>query len=481
MKKKAVAIVAICMIAVMLCVFAVACDNKGLSAYDLAVQNGYQGTLDQWLESLKGADGVDGKDGKDGENGKDGSDGRNGIDGQDISVDELYAKAKANGFEGNIVDFLKEYLSLNIDDETAFSNRALLSTVVVSCSFTYMEGGLFLQPEKEVEATSSGTGVIYSVDKTAGDAYIITNYHVVYNSSATDKTATDGIINDIDVYLYGGEYVDYKIDAQYVGGSQTYDIAVLKIKDSQTIKDSDVMAASVADSDEVIVGSKALVVGNAAGNGISVTQGIVSVDSEQITVGDGTGSNAATSTHRVMRIDAAVNSGNSGGGLFNAQGELIGIVNAKTSSASIDNMAYAIPTNVAVAVAQNIIDNCDKADAVSKKPSKAVIGVQLGINSSRAVYDGNTMTTRIVEDIVINSVEAGYPAEGKLQEKDIVKSITVGGRTKEVTRSFHVIDALLNAREGDTVTLTVVRVVDEEVKQIQVEITLTAESFSPIN
>lgn len=109
------------------------------------------------------------------------------------------------------------------------------------------------------------------------------------------------------------------------------------------------------------------------------------------------------------------------------------------------------------------------------------MGVQLGINSSRAVYDGNTMTTRIVEDIVINSVEAGYPAEGKLQEKDIVKSITVGGRTKEVTRSFHVIDALLNAREGDTVTLTVVRVVDEEVKQIQVEITLTAESFSPIN
>ena len=61
MKKKAVAIVAICMIAMMLCVFAVACDSKGLSAYDLAVQNGYQGTLDQWLESLKGADGVDGK------------------------------------------------------------------------------------------------------------------------------------------------------------------------------------------------------------------------------------------------------------------------------------------------------------------------------------------------------------------------------------------------------------------------------------
>ncbi|MDE7216324.1 MAG: S1C family serine protease [Clostridia bacterium] len=323
--------------------------------------------------------------------------------------------------------------------------------------------------------------MIYSVDKETGTAYIITNYHVVYSSIATDKTATDGIINDIDVYIYGAEYVDYKIDAEYVGGSQTYDIAVLKIEDSQIIKDSDVMAVEVADSDEVIVGSKALVVGNAAGEGISVTQGIVSVDSEQITVSDGSSSNATTTSHRVMRVDAAVNSGNSGGGLFNAQGELIGIVNAKTSSSSIDNMGYAIPSNVAIAVARNIIDNCDNDDAISKKPSKASLGVQLAIKSSRAVYDGNTMTTRIVEDIVIYSVEEGSAAEGKLQADDIVKSISIGSVNKEVTRSFHFIDALLNARVGDTVTLTVFREVDEVVTEIQIEITLTAESFSQIN
>nr|MDE7215459.1 hypothetical protein [Clostridia bacterium] len=136
MKKRVVAVVAVCMIVAMLCVFAVACDNNGLSAYDLAVQNGFQGTLEEWLESLKGSAGVDGKDGidgNDGENGKDGTDGRNGIDGQDVSVDELYAKALASGeFSGSFVEFLREYLSLNIQEDTAFSNRALLSTVVIS-------------------------------------------------------------------------------------------------------------------------------------------------------------------------------------------------------------------------------------------------------------------------------------------------------------------------------------------------------------
>ncbi|MDE6613996.1 MAG: hypothetical protein K2K24_00650 [Clostridia bacterium] len=200
MKKRIVTIVAICMIAVMICAFAVACDNKGMSAYELAVQQGFEGTLDEWLESLKGVDGQDGEKGKDGQ---DGSDGRHGIDGQDVSVDELYQKAKANGFKGTFLEFLKEYLSLNIQEDTAFANKALLSTVIVSCNFTYIAGGSFWQQEREIPATSNGTGVVYKLDKDTGSAYIITNYHVVYSSNATEHTSTDGIIDDISNYIYG--------------------------------------------------------------------------------------------------------------------------------------------------------------------------------------------------------------------------------------------------------------------------------------
>ncbi|MDE6614881.1 MAG: S1C family serine protease, partial [Clostridia bacterium] len=287
----------------------------------------------------------------------------------------------------------------------------------------------------------------------------------------------------ISIYLYGEEYADSQIQAQFVGGSQTYDIAVLKIEDSQIVKDSDLIQVEIGNSDEVAVGSKTLVVGNAAGKGISVTKGIVSVDSEYIEVSDGTGLNAQKSTHRVMRVDAAVNSGNSGGGLFNAQGALIGIVNAKTTSTSIENMGYAIPSNVAVAVAESIIDNCDKdydkEDRV-KKMSKATLGIQLSINSSRAVYDGNTMTTKIVEDVVISLVEEGSLADGKLQVDDIIKSVAIKSDTKQVTRSFHLIDALLNARVGDKITLTVIRVVEDESKEVQVEIIVTQESLSII-
>ena len=487
MKKRIVTIIAICLIAVMICAFAVACDNKGLSAYDLAVQNGFNGTLDEWLESLKGKDGIDGTNGTDGqdgakgEDGKDGTDGRNGIDGHDVSIDELYQKAKANGFQGTFLQFLKEYLSLNVDEDTAFSNRALLSSVIISCNFKYIEGGFYFQPEREVEATSNGTGVIYSLDKEEGTAYIITNHHVVYSNIATEETATNGIINDISVFIYGAEYLDYKVEAQYVGGSQTYDIAVLKIEESQIIKDSDVMQVDIADSDEVAVGSGALVVGNAAGKGISVTQGIVSVDSETITVSDGNGANAQISTHRVMRVDAAVNSGNSGGGLFNLQGQLIGIVNAKTNSTSIENMGYAIPSNVALAVARNIIDNCDKEDAESDNMSKVILGIQLKVNSSRAVYDANTMTTKIVEDIVVLEVEEESLAEGKLQAGDVIKSVTINSNQKQITRSFHLSDFLINARAGDTITLTVIREVEDEPVEMQVVIVASEKSFSQIN
>lgn len=474
------------MIVVMICAFAVACDNKGLSAYDLAVQNGFQGTLDEWLESLKGSDGIDGQDGengKDGKDGKNGADGRHGIDGQDVSVDELYQKAKDNGFNGSYFDFLKEYLSINIEEDTAFSNRALLSTVIINCNFTYIDGGYYFQPEREVPVTSSGTGVVYRLDKEQGTAYIVTNYHVVYSSVATEHTSTNGIIDDINVYIYGEEYPSSKIDAKYVGGSQTYDIAVLKVEDSQIIKDSDLMQVEIADSDDVAVGSKTFVVGNAAGKGISVTKGIVSVDSEYISVTDGSGSNAQTTSHRVMRVDAAVNSGNSGGGLFNAQGQLIGIVNAKTSSSSIDNMGYAIPSNVAIAVAENIIDNCDKdydKEATrNKKMSKVVLGVTLEISSSRAVYDGNTMTTKVIEDIAIDSVKEESLADGILQEGDVIKSISINSEEKQVTRSFHLTDYLINARVGDTIILKVRRVDQDEL--IEVEIVAIEDSFSELN
>lgn len=479
MKKRVVSVVAICLIAAMICAFAVACDNKGLSAYELAVQSGYTGTLDEWLESLKGADGangIDGVDGVDGKDGKDGLNGRNGLDGQDVSIEEIYQRAQAQGYGGTFMQFLQDYLSLAVKEDTISPSKALLSSVVVSCSFTYIEGGSFFQPAREVQATSSGSGVIYRLDKASGVAYIITNYHVVYSASATETTSTDGIIDDISIFIYGEEYVEYSIAAEYVGGLETYDIAVLKVEDRQ-ITESPVRAVEIANSDEVSVGSGALVVGNAAGYGLSVTQGIVSVDSEYITI--------SNMQYRVMRVDAAVNSGNSGGGLFDTSGRLIGIVNARSGSVSIENMGYAIPVNIAAAVAQNIIDTCEADNANTKKMSKIVLGIQVSVNSSRGVYDEHTLSSKIVEEVAVKSVESGKLADtAGLKADDIIKSVSINGNVKEITRTFQVVDMLIGARAGDTIEFVVSRVVvddqndlSESVVEVAVTFVAAAENF----
>lgn len=125
--------------------------------------------------------------------------------------------------------------------------------------------------------------------------------------------------------------------------------------DNEVLKNSDAKEVEIANSNEINVGDKAIAIGNSEALGISATSGIVSVDSEYITMLSL--DEKAYVDHRVIRIDTAVNGGNSGGGLFNSNGQLIGIVNAKITDDSIENIAFAIPSNVAISIAQNILNN----------------------------------------------------------------------------------------------------------------------------
>ncbi len=433
-----VAIILACVIAV--CAFT-ACSTSGsdgLSAYELAVQEGFEGTLTEWLESLKGSDG---------------SDGVNGIDGQDVSIEEIYSLAVENGYEGSYLDFLKEYLSLDIEDNTVGVNTALLSSVNVVCGFETTEtvyNPMTGPQQSTYSATSSGSGVIYTLDKEAGDAYIITNHHVVYYSKSN---TADGISDNIQVLLYGSEYSDYAIEASYVGGSSTYDIAVLKITGSEILKNSDARAVQIADYHTAYVGTTAYAIGNAAGEGISVTEGIISVDSEVISISDST--TGTSTSYRVMRVDAAINSGNSGGGLFNEQGQLIGIVNAKVSSTSIENIGYAIPVSIAVSAAQNIIDNCDGESVTTVQ--KYSLGISVVAGSSKAVYDGNTLTTKIVEEVAVDSVDETSPLYGQLEKGDVITSVSVNGATINVDRTFKLVDSMLTVRAGDSIVIEITR------------------------
>lgn len=176
--------------------------------------------------------------------------------------------------------------------------------------------------------SGAGSGVILS-----SDGYILTCAHVVDGADTVTVTTSDGT-----------EY-----DAEVVGSDTADDIAVLKIDAT------DLTAAVIGDSDAASVGETVYADGNPGGTlSGTITEGIVSALNREITVETDSGE---AITLNVIQTSAAVSPGSSGGGLFNDQGELIGVVNAKSSDTSDEGLGFAIPINDAVSIAKNIIEN----------------------------------------------------------------------------------------------------------------------------
>lgn len=419
--------------------------------------------------------------------------GKNGEDAEKIGIEEIYNKVKEKGYTGSFDDFIKDYLSYEVksSDRTQSINKAILSAVsVYSESKVLTEEPVYSETifgqvqvgTKQVKDTQvgAGSGVIYKLDKVSGDAYIITNYHVVYN-----KNGQDNKIGKSRVFLYGAlnnvyyktdennnkvldsdgypvvVYSEDAIECSYVGGSLNYDIAVLKVTNSDVLKNSSAEAVTVADN--YYVGDTAIAIGNPEAEGISVTEGVVSVESEYISM---TGVDGVTNvTFRTIRIDTAINSGNSGGGLFNEHGELIGIVNAKLVSTEIENIAYAIPRDIAINIANNLIYNFETNS--TNKVYKITVGLGLEIKESTSVYNLETKTTQIKEKVVIRSVaNNSLASKSAFKENDVLKTITISHKISEtgtetktynINRMFNAIDLALTIKVGDSVTYEVVR------------------------
>lgn len=340
-------------------------------------------------------------------------------------------------------------ITISTDSEltATAASKALLSAVSVYCNF---ERITFFGT---TEVTSGGAGVIYKLDKESGDAYVITNYHVVYDASSTTKNC---ISDDISIYLYGLEATKYEIPATYVGGSMSYDIAILKVDSNAILTQSSAVSAAIASSDDVSVLDLAIAIGNPELRGLSATVGYVNVDSEEINLNMTTPEGISAPINlRVMRTDAAVNAGNSGGGLFNIKGELIGIVNAKRAVDDIDNIGYAIPSNLVRMVADNIIFHC--ADKTNENLKKATLGIKTAAFESDVEYDTETGEIRKSEKIKITNIAGGSAADGKLSVGDVLVSISISGKEYPITRYYHASEILLDARVGDTVTVKVIR------------------------
>ena len=401
---------------------------------------------------------------------------RNGENAKDITFEDVWKDAQEKGYTGDYWQFLKDYLSTTAEPDSTVTNtnRALFSAVSIfaehkvnEVTYTWL-GGKVNTPSTSVGA---GAGVIYKMDDN-GNAYIITNYHVLYNKDSLNTNK----IGDAHVYLYGASnYCAYKtnngkqvydsnnypvveygadaIECEYVGGSMTYDIAVLRVKNSEILKSSQARPVDLADG--YTVGETVVAIGNPEAEGISATQGIVSVDSEYLTM---TAADETTSvSFRVMRVDCAINGGNSGGGLFNRQGKLIGIVNAKIVDEEIENMGYAIPVELATNIADNLIDYNEINSSLQLQQFK--LGIATQTMNSHAVLDVDTARTAIVEDVIVASLSSGSVASKMgMRIGDQLVSMQINDEeAKAITRNFIMHDALINVRVGDRIYITVER------------------------
>ena len=236
----------------------------------------------------------------------------------------------------------------------------------------------------------------------------------------------------------------------------------------------------MGDSNSVTVGEKTFVIGNARGRGLSATSGILSVDSENIAMKS---SDALRDvTYRVMRTDAPINNGNSGGGLFNAEGDLIGIINAKTITENTDAMGYALPITQVKYVLRNIWDH--KTATTAGYVARAVMGIETYIQHSKAVLSSDNKL-KIEEEFLVSKVFT-YGAVGKgnptaFKVGDLFVSMTHNGVTTKLTRRYLFNDLLLNVRKGDTVVFTVLREGAYSGKtQVQVPITFDKDEYFSI-
>ena len=266
--------------------------------------------------------------------------------------------------------------------------------------------------QSQVES-GAGSGVIIS-----SDGYILTCAHVV--SGASNITVSIG---------------DKDYPATLVGEDTTSDIAVVKVDATG------LTPATVGDSDNLKVGESVMAVGNPLGElGGTVTSGIVSALNRSVSIQG----SSSVNTMSLIQMDASVSPGNSGGGLFNMNGELVGIVNAKSSSSDAEGLGFAIPINDAIKVAQDLLEN----GYVTGRPymgitylavTDAQTAAQLGVNAY-GIY-------------VVDVVSGGPADQAGLKAGDRIISID----NTEVAQKTDLGTLMQEHSAGDTLSITIAR------------------------
>ncbi len=285
---------------------------------------------------------------------------------------------------------------------------------------------VYIENYKGDKVNVSGTGFIYKKD--SGKAYILTNYHVVGDNTSLEVTLSD----------------DKKVDAKYVGGDQYLDIAVISIS-SSSVK----QVAKLGSSSKAILGDTVFTVGSPVGDEYrgTVTRGILSGKDRLVAVSVSGGTEDYVM--RLLQTDAAMNPGNSGGPLCNANGEVIGMNSLKLVKNEVEGMGFAISIEDILAH----IDTFEKGDAI-KRPYLGISMVNLNNKDAVSYYGlSKKIDTKLEKGVVVESVQKGTSADGKLEIGDIVVKVD----RKDVDNMAYFRYELFKHEVGDKVTLTIER------------------------
>lgn len=282
------------------------------------------------------------------------------------------------------------------------------STVGITITGTTSQNGYWTS-----EFSASGSGFIISED-----GYIVTNHHVIEGADTVQVALYDGTVHD----------------AEIIGSDASNDVAVLKIEATG------LHPVSIGNSDEVSVGDQAVAIGNPLGTlNFSMTAGYVSALNRDV----GTGDVPIT----MLQTDVAINSGNSGGPLFDMNGNVIGITTAKysgntSSGTTIEGLGFAIPINDAMSIVNDLID-------YGYVTGQAYLGVGvINMDATTAKYYS------LPAGVYVDSVTEGSCAEkAGVREADIITAL--GDQTVESYTDLAA--ALKDYKAGDTVTMTVYR------------------------
>lgn len=343
-----------------------------------------------------------------------------------LSVSKLF-----NGSSENNASIVKQ-VTAEKEEEGVLTTESIVNAVADSVveitTETVQTGSIF----GDYIAEGAGSGIVISAD-----GYIATNDHVIADA------------NQVTVRLRNGQ----EYEAKLVGTDAQTDIALLKIE-AQNLQ-----AATFGDSDKLSVGEKAVVIGNPLGElGGTVSCGIISAVDREVTIDN--------QKKNLLQTDAAVNPGNSGGPLFDGQGHVVGMVEAKSSGTDIEGIGFVIPSNTV----KTVLDELKANGRVTGRPYLGISMVDIATMQEAYQYNVNHAGTYIAQ-----VVEGSVAEKGGLKQGDCI--VKIDG--EEVKDSADIKSRVSQKKVGDKITVTVLRTTGSgglfdksEEEQVDVEVVL---------